>query len=266
MVVFDAAMWSVDGFKVVNLKVSHDSITTHTLYVKQHTVREHNEHKPSDRTLFILNVPPFIDETFLRDLFNKAGEIERIQLCDKPTSAEIVETTSLFYKKPKVGYKVAYVVYKKSAGLQKALQIRELKPENDVPKLCSGVLKWIHEYNNGIPNMIELKTKVDTYMENYDKEIKKKIENEKASTEADDEGWITVTKQGRKPGFERKESVTNKIAATKNSKQQKKELTNFYTFQIRESKMNHVIALRQKFEEDKKKILLLKQSRRFKPF
>jgi len=45
-----------------------------------------------------------------------------------------------------------------------------------------------------------------------------------------------------------------------------KELKNFYTFQIRESKMQNIMEIRKKFEEDKRKIELLKQSRRFKPF
>lgn len=251
---------------VIHLKTSSDSITSHTLYVKQHTVREENKNKPGDRTLFVLNVPPFVDENFLTALFTKAGKISRTQLCDKPTSNEKDSDDALFNEKPKVGYKVAYIVFENPNGLKEALQIKELKPTENSPKINSGVAKFIKDYNDSIPNIKYLKEKINLYMENYDRQTKEKIESEKALTEADDEGWITVTKQSKRPGFERKESVTNKIAMDKIAHQEKKELKNFYTFQIRESKMNHIITLRQKFEEDKKKIALLKQSRRFKPF
>lgn len=234
--------------------------------MKQHTVRGENKNKPGDRTLFVLNVPPFVDENFLAELFVKAGKVSRIQLCDKPMSNEKNIESDLFCEEPKIGYKVAYVVFESPESLNKALQIKELKPTGNYPKITSGVTKWIKDYNNSIPNMKDLKSKINLYMENYDRQMKEKIESEKALTEADDEGWITVTKQSKKSGFERKESVTNKIAMNKAAHQEKKELKNFYTFQIRESKMNHIIGLRQKFEEDKKKIALLKQSRRFKPF
>jgi hypothetical protein len=43
--------------------------------------------------------------------------------------------------------------------------------------------------------------------------------------------------RGRKPGFARKESVEKKIMGKEKLRRSKKELQNFYRFQIRESKM-----------------------------
>jgi hypothetical protein len=43
--------------------------------------------------------------------------------------------------------------------------------------------------------------------------------------------------RGRKPGFARKESVEKKIMGKEKQRRSKKELQNFYRFQIRESKM-----------------------------
>ena len=40
---------------------------------------------------------------------------------------------------------------------------------------------------------------------------------------------------------------------------------NFYQFQIRESKKQKIVELREKFEADKKKIERMKQERKFKP-
>ncbi|XP_026681512.1 ribosomal RNA-processing protein 7 homolog A-like [Diaphorina citri] len=71
---------------------------------------------------------------------------------------------------------------------------------------------------------------------------------------------------GRNPGFARKDSVNKQILSKERNKRSKKQLLNFYTFQIKESKMNHLESLRKKFEEDKQKIDVLKKSRRFKPF
>jgi len=43
--------------------------------------------------------------------------------------------------------------------------------------------------------------------------------------------------RGRKPGFARKESIEKKIMGKEKQRRSKKELQNFYRFQIRESKM-----------------------------
>lgn len=84
--------------------------------------------------------------------------------------------------------------------------------------------------------------------------------SEKQNAEPNDEGWVTVTKRfvffsfhfigvsrykhisfifsGRNPGFARKHSVKTNIMKTIQRKKRKKTLLNFYTFQIKESKMN----------------------------
>jgi len=56
-------------------------------------------------------------------------------------------------------------------------------------------------------------------------------------------------------------------AKLKNKKRNKeKELLHFYAYQVRESKKEYVAQLRQKFEEDKQKIALMKSARKFKPY
>lgn len=249
------------------MKVSEESLTTHTLYIKEHNVRDTDSNKPSDRTLFVLNVAPFLNETQLKEIFSVAGKVELLNLSNKPSSSEKnIEETNLFKSKDIDGFKVAHVVYSKESGLRKALKLQQLNPPQTCLKTNNGLAKWIGDYNNSIPKVKLMKEEIKSFMEKYDLKIKEQIEKEKTMGEADDEGWVTVTRQGRNPGFERKESTTNKILSQKEESQKKKQLKNFYTFQIRESKMNHIIALRKKFEEDKKKIAMLKQSRKFKPF
>lgn len=246
----------------MRVKYLPSSLTGHTIYIKEHSVREHSDNRPPGRTLFVLNVPPFIDEKGLKNVFGKAGDIESVQLQEKP-SAEKVTNSNL----QNASFKVAYIVFSKKSELKNALSIKQLAPVcDDNTSACSGAIQWIKEYNSAIPNINKLKEDIEQFMTKYDEKTKDKIETEKSLGEADDDGWITVTRHSRKPGFERKETVGNKIMAQEKNRQQKKELTNFYSFQIRESKMKHIITLRQKFEEDKKKIALLKESRRFRPF
>ena len=45
-----------------------------------------------------------------------------------------------------------------------------------------------------------------------------------------------------------------------------KSLKNFYTFQIKEQKIEKLELLRKKFEEDKERVAEMKAKRQFKPF
>jgi len=44
------------------VKFSAESTTQHWLFYKEHSVREKNASKPANRTLFIINVPPYCSE------------------------------------------------------------------------------------------------------------------------------------------------------------------------------------------------------------
>ena len=130
----------------------------------------------------------------------------------------------------------------------------------------TGMAKWCLEYKNSYPNPDNIQKKVDRYMAEFDlKELKAKEEEERLSKEADDEGWTLVTHGGRKPGVPR-EKISKKDLRKEKKKKQKKELINFYTFQQRETKREHIAELRKKFEEDKKRIELMRAARKFKPY
>lgn len=84
-----------------------------------------------------------------------------------------------------------------------------------------------------------MKKKIETYMQNYDQKISEKIAKEKAmEEEAENDGWVTVTGRKKRGQFalSRKESTINKVQRKEEQKNKKKQLLNFYTFQIRESK------------------------------
>lgn len=249
------------------LKITENSESPHTIYFKEHLVRDHTAERPSGKTLFVVNIPPYVDEGGIKNAFLKAGSIKSVELLEKPGPSETKTIDKFLPVVQKPTFKVAYVVFNKVSQLDQALALTELSPvNNDTYQLKSGLKKWIEEYNSSILLAKELKEKVEGFMKNYDEKTKQAEEKEKKLEEEDDEGWVTVTKRGKVQSFARSEKVENKVRAKEEHNKKRKELQNFYTFQIRESKMKHVVALRQKFEEDKRKIAQIKQSRRFKPF
>lgn len=185
----------------------------------------------------------------MKNVFSKAGNVENVIFNDNN------------------GFKNGYIVFEKSAHLLKAMQLTSLEPLSTVenPILC-GVKKWAKEYNSNIFDINELQKEVNKNIEEFDKKMEMQKKKEQQGKETDADGWTLVTKASRNPGLARKKSLENKIKDKIESNKKKKELTNFYTFQIRQSKMKHLANLRKKFEEDKKKIETLKQARRFRPY
>lgn len=123
----------------------------------------------------------------------------------------------------------------------------------------------------------------------YDRRINDSIAKEKSAEEEDNDGWTTVTSGKKRGQFAptRKESTIGKVLQKEEQRKKKKQLLNFYTFQIREtkkqSKYNYefiylrgknnlrllvpdLAELRKKFELDKKRLQELKLKRTFKPF
>jgi ribosomal RNA-processing protein 7 len=247
---------NIHGFTVLPLYFSSDSSCGHDIFIKEHSVRTYDEKKPPGRTLFIINLPPYVNEDNLEKIFSIAGKIKTVVLQESLTE-------NLIDDKSKCGFKVAYIVFEKREGLLKSLKLKHLNPLSSSNKTLIGMNKWVHEYNLSIFNHQKLNEEVTTFIKKKDHEEESKS-NEKQ--EVDDEGWTVVTKKGRKPGLSRKESVGNKIIQKNKLKSKKKELKNFYTFQLKEQKMKNIIALRKNFQDSKEKVNLMKKLRNFKPF
>lgn len=251
----------------LELKLMEECVAPNIIYLKEHSVREHTKDKPQGRTLLVVNIPPYADENGIKNAFKEAGTIQSVQFSLKPSTAEVKSVKKLLVDPEKTTFKAAYIVFEKVAQLDKALKLSKLQPMNcEHHAIKVGVKKWIDEYNDTVLQPKALKDKVEKFIEDYDECVKKAEKREKKLEEEDDEGWVIVTKGGKVQSFARTEKVENKIIAKEEKGRKRKELKNFYTFQIRESKMKHIVSLRQKFEEDKKKIAQIKQSRRFKPF
>ncbi|XP_048755799.2 ribosomal RNA-processing protein 7 homolog A-like [Ostrea edulis] len=261
----------VDGFTVLQTKFQESSKPGHSLYVKELQKRAGTT-RPKDRTLFVVNVPPYCTQESVKRVFSDFGEVIKVCLYNKPRNEDAQPNLSKYFQDaPEVkGFKVAYIVFKKASSIQKVKShpydnILNLSPE-DAP-IITGINKWQMDYENNVCNTQKLQTEIDKFMEAYDEEQEREknlaLEQEGMP---DEEGWVKVTRHGKNKGAPRTETMERKVTAKDKRKQTEKELRNFYAFQMRESKRDSIAELRKKFEEDKQRISLMKASRKFRPY
>ncbi|XP_060865098.1 ribosomal RNA-processing protein 7 homolog A [Metopolophium dirhodum] len=261
------------GFKVLPVKVNENSKAIRQLFLKMHITRDKCAQKPEYQTLFVVGVPEFCDQKTMKHAFRCCGKVKSVYFHNEPTPIEPeILPSKYFIPKSIKGFKVAYVVFAHTSGLENALSLKCTESEPFILSTQSApitniVNRWCENYNDSIVDEKELQLEIDTYMSKYDKTSAARIQTEKETVDNEDEdGWKTVTKKGRNPGFARKEVIKNNIMKNEAKKKIKKTLKNFYRFQIKETKINQLMELRNKFDNDKSKIELLKQSRKFKPF
>lgn len=216
-------------------------------------------------------MPPYVQEKELQHAFQRIGDIEQVylgsDLNDLPSMDDDSITDSKYFnpKQPIDKFKCAWLVFKASRSLRAALKEQEVVLyENDRTILVTGLDRWMNEYMNGVVIEKDLEAEVNKYMDVFEVDEMNEKEDEKR-VETDEDGWTVVKKSGRNAGFQQKESVISKIEDKVESRKSKKELANFYTFQIRESKQRHIVSMRKRFESDKRKVEQMKKERKFKP-
>ncbi|XP_017876197.1 ribosomal RNA-processing protein 7 homolog A [Ceratina calcarata] len=244
------------GFKTMWLQFDENTIDKHQLFFKEHSIRNQAVEHPKGKTLFMLNIPPYVtSEALLKAFTNLCGTVSNVYFANSK------------------GFKTAYLVFEKESTLEDALEIPDdyvLILSTKENKCAVGLSKWCMEYNNSICDEVKMKEEIEAYMRDYDNKIAYKIAREKAMKEKkeEDDGWVTVTARKKRGQFAvpRKESALHKVQHKEELKTKKKQLHNFYTFQIRESKKQNLAELRKKFELDKKRLQDIKSKRTFKPF
>ncbi|KAG8436414.1 hypothetical protein GDO86_007493 [Hymenochirus boettgeri] len=260
------------GYTAIPVKFSKECQTCHYMFVKEHRVREDlDQTRPQNRTLFVINVPAYCTEESLSRIFSCCGSVESVELQEKPGPSEKQNTESTFFdqKNPK-GFKVAYVVFKNPSGVEQSKSFKVKKPVVLSGKdyvIKTGIQKWIDDYQSSLTDVSSLQTEIDEFMKEHDKRVAE--EEEKAMEEEgvpDEDGWVKVTRKGRRPGLARTEAANIRVTEREKKKRTQKELLNFYAWQHRESKREHLAELRKKFEEDKQRIELMRAQRKFRPY
>lgn len=269
-----------------------DETHTRQLFIQKHNVKRETDNKPVGKTLFLINIPPYINESELRSAFRGVGSIDAVHILensidhshDNNTTLTLATTdprSSQYFGQTKqmFGFKMAYIVFKLTKSLERALKLVKVviqdksNDENDAndtddhkPILCTGIEKWTNEYLSRLIDEKRLNDEVNEYMHAFEEREQEQREMAK-KIEVDDDGW-TVVKRGKAGGggFQQKESILKALEDKIEKGKEKKEFKNFYAFQIRQSKQKHIVSLRKKFAQDKLKIEAMKNARRFKPF
>uniref|UniRef100_A0AAY4D3C6 RRM domain-containing protein n=1 Tax=Denticeps clupeoides TaxID=299321 RepID=A0AAY4D3C6_9TELE len=266
------------GFSVLRLKFSADSAAHHQLFVKEHRVRsEKSAKRPLDRTLFVLNIPPYCSKDTVKSMFSKFGTIQSVELTEKPGTSEAAEPklSECFAPSTKQsqGFSVGYIVFKNSSSVSAAKSHPHDEPliaSTEKRPVKMGINKWIQQYTEMLVPTEKLQKAVDSFMNEYDKRKEKEAEQQRKDEmeqQEDEEGWVKVTKGKRgtkvRPHSER---ANERTLQKEDKKRKRKELMNFYTWQHRNTQKEHIAELRKKFEEDKQRIALLRAQRKFKPY
>ncbi|XP_068938065.1 ribosomal RNA-processing protein 7 homolog A isoform X2 [Petaurus breviceps papuanus] len=262
---------SPPGYRALPIKFSREQASSHFLYVREHRVRGGARSRwPPERTLFVLNVPPYCLEGCLARLFSVCGPVQSVHLHEKPEAGQPPQEppSAQFCPKPEPGFQVAYVVFRTPAAVPKATALRgPLVISAQSHPVKTGIEKWAADYADSLVDPEALRQEVDKFMADYDKKMA--AEDAKAEAEEgvpDEEGWVKVTRRGRQPGLPRAEAASLRLLEKEKRKKARKELLNFYAWQHRETQREHLARLRKKFEEDKQRIALLRAQRKFRPY
>ncbi|XP_066531328.1 ribosomal RNA-processing protein 7 homolog A [Hoplias malabaricus] len=263
------------GFTVLSLKFQSNSSAKHQMCIKEHRVRsEKNVNRPLDRTLFVLNIPPYCSQSVVKEMFSQFGPVQSVELCEKPGSEpENTGLSKYFTPVPKKCFKVGYIVFKNASSVAAAKAHPFDSPlivSTEEKPVLTGLKKWIYEYRQSLVKPEALQDAVDEFMNKYDKtkeEEATRLQMEAEQMQEDEEGWVKVTKGGK--GVKARphsEAANMRTLKKEDKKKNRKELLNFYTWQRRDTQKEHIAQLRKKFEEDKQRIALLRAQRKFRPY
>ena len=139
------------------------------------------------------------------------------------------------------------------------------------PSTSHGIQKWIKQYRDRFS--VDLQQIEQTSREylatNNLKHSEELSSNTHDDEEEEDDGWTVVSrslKKTRQRMIPSTNKTLNRLRAKHKYSNQKKELMNFYKFQMTDKKIDHLEQLKMKFELDKQRITQMRQQRKFKPF
>lgn len=202
-------------------------------------------------------------------VFNAVGDVENVTLIDEYSNEHKTKyniPSKFFNDSIPFKFLIGFVVFKKSSSLDAIFSLNDLPP---ITEMITGIEKWTNEHNKKIINVNDMQLEIEEYMKHFDKLVE--ADNNLDNTEADEDGWIQVGKKGHYSGFKQSETVVHRLEEKlqnqrKKAKKNLQQISGIYAFEARENKKQELVELRKKFEEDKSKLLAMKQNRKFKPY
>ncbi|CAF5151188.1 unnamed protein product, partial [Rotaria magnacalcarata] len=146
----------------------------------------------------------------------------------------------------------------------------------NVPTSSHGISKWIKEYRDRFAiDIDQLEQTSRQYLAQSEVNSNERSENNNNNNglsdnnDDDDGGWTVVSrslKKTRQRMIPSTDKTLNRLRAKLKRSNEKKELVNFYKFQMTDKKIDQLDQLKMKFELDKQRITQMRQQRKFKPF
>ncbi|KAJ3025345.1 UNVERIFIED_CONTAM: hypothetical protein HDU68_007232 [Siphonaria sp. JEL0065] len=258
-----------NGFHVlpVTMGAAASTAVQHSILFKPHNNPKADEAEqeqfPNDHTLFLCNLPIDTSKNHILRLFRRCGPIAAIHLDVS--------------KK----HRHAHIVFEDKDAIVRCIEMRQRKrvwsdlleeggesgdQQQDEPQ-PRGLEKWVKEFIANHPPLKALQESADRYMKQYDDmHNEKQRELARRRAEPDEDGFILVGAHKQVKKVDPMDQDKNKEGGDGKKMKKKLERVDFYRFQMRESKRNQLVELRNKFEEDKKRIEKLKATRKFKPY
>lgn len=160
----------------------------------------------------------------------------------------------------------------KKSNLKKSNKKKE-NPKASSSSNLHGIAKWIREYRDRFSlDLEQLEQTSRAYLETNNLKMNNEFHSANRDNDDDsddDAGWTVVSsalKKTRQRMIPSTEKTLNRLRAKQKYSSQKKELVNFYKFQMTDKKVDQLEQLKSKFELDKQRILQMRQQRKFKPF
>jgi len=137
--------------------------------------------------------------------------------------------------------------------------------EGKVPAL--GSARYLNHHKLRYPDTAVLQKNVDAFMTawNFREEEKARLAKKQRNV-PDEDGFVTVTKGGRTGPAKREEAERKQAELEEKERKKREEMGDFYRFQMRERRKAEQNELVKQFEEDKKRVEMMKEKRgRFRP-
>lgn len=255
----------MNGYLVIPIALNQDkkSPVYHILYIKKHeaknTLKDSPEVDNSGRIIYAVNLPISTTISNIKELFQDIAGV-------------IVEDF-----RPEIGNRGQIILVDKASCtrlLSKAKQLYKLETDpicwHDDNTKPFGYQKYITYGENQFPQHEILMKEVNNFMAVYnDAEEREKQTRRSRVGLVDEDGFTLVVNhtKGSKGSIAAQENATQqKLKDEMNKRNKKKQMSDFYRFQIREQKKKATNDILKNYNDDKAKILELREKRRFKPY
>jgi len=225
-------------------------------------------------TLFVVNVPPFYTAEHLMQLFTCFGAVENVNFLQMgPAASLATQLDRVGAVQPSSFYRSAHVVFEEEQSVEMARttdlsRMPQQCPTEEDDAARRGMRSWIAAYHTAHPDVAALQMQVDRFMEGFDARSAAERAAARTGAQQDADGWTLVrsTQRNNKRALMAREEETERAASRAAKKARQNTVVHFYKHHEREAKKERLLALREKFEQDKLKIAKMKQERKFKPY